>query len=107
MTERRVWIAQCLCPQRHAILATAGEADDEANAEVAIRAPLRATIGDLIELGQLNPWCGLCNAKADTWKYELTRSRFRTMEEGEPELRKAEAEQMVMAAVFGDMKRSD
>jgi hypothetical protein len=40
----RVWIAQCLCPQRHAILTSAGEAADRDEAEDDIEQPLRGRI---------------------------------------------------------------
>jgi len=41
-----VWLAQCLCPQRHCILATAGEGK---NATEKILAQLRRTIRTLFE----------------------------------------------------------
>jgi hypothetical protein len=99
-----VWIAQCLCPARHAILAAAGECDSEAEAIKLVRAPLTETIADLLELQQLNPWCGLCNAHAETWIVELGRTRFATMAEAEPMLRQNEVSQQAARIVFGDMK---
>lgn len=105
--NKRVWIAQCLCPQRHAIMATAGEAENEPEAQEAILKPLRQHLASAVIVGAINPHCGLCNAQIETWNYEVARTRFRTLKEAEPELRKAEGEQVVMAAIFGDMKRSD
>jgi hypothetical protein len=103
----RVWIAQCLCPQRHCILATAGEAENEAAAEATVAGPLRKQVAELLKSGEINPWCGLCNARAETWRYDLARSRFRSMEEAAPDLLRSEVEQAATRALWGDMKRND
>jgi len=89
---RRVWIAQCLCPARHAILAVAGEAEEE-TASQTLLVPLREEIALLLASGTINPFCGICLSPDDTWKYEVGRTRFRTMDEAKPSLRKSEAEQ--------------
>lgn len=101
-----VWIAQCLCPERHAIMAVSGEAD---NAEDAadITWALREKVEELLHSRAINPWCGLCNALSFTWRYELGLTRFRTMEEATAELRRNEAEQAVTRQLYGDMPRSD
>jgi hypothetical protein len=97
----RVWIAQCLCPQRHAICATSGKAKDVTDAsELAVS--LRAQVREMIDDGTINPWCGLCAAKAETWTYELGRTRFGSMQEAEPELRQSEREQAHVRRLFGD-----
>ncbi len=102
-----VWIAQCLCPQRHCICAIAGEAADVSDAQTALLERLRSEVADLIAGQMLNPWCGLCHAPASEWQYEVRRSRFATMEEAEPALRQLEAEQIVVASLWGDLPRSD
>src|SRR5579864_7504118 len=84
---RRVWIVQCLCPARHCILAAADEAESEVEAERTIRQPLRRRIAEMLAAGVLNPWCGLCDAKRATWRFELRRTRFETMAEAEAPLR--------------------
>lgn len=66
-----VWIAQCLCPQRHCICAIAGEAVDVSDAQRAILAQLQEQVADLIAKRLFNPWCGLCHAPASEWKYEV------------------------------------
>lgn len=103
----RVWIAQCLCPQRHTILAAAGEVDGDKEAATRVHAPLRATVADMIQLGIINDHCGLCHAKADTWTYEVAPTEFATLEEAQPHLKQLETEQAAVRAVWGDMKRSD
>lgn len=103
----RVWVCQCLCPQRHCILAAAGEADSQAAAEEAVENPLRASVNMLLTTRAANSWCGLCKAGQETWRYELARTRFRTIEEAAPYLERSEAEQAAMRAVWGDLPRSD
>lgn len=100
----RVWIAQCLCPQRHAILAAADEADDREAAETIVLSPLRAGLAALMAAGTVNPWCGLCKAASETWSYELDRTRFATMAQAIPELRRCEAGQALTRAIFGEGK---
>jgi hypothetical protein len=97
-----IWIAQCLCPARHCMMATAGEADSEAEAQAEVRQPLRRLVASLLLDGALNQWCGLCGAHRATWKYEVARSRYRTREEAVPELKRLEAEQALTRAVWGD-----
>lgn len=100
--SQRVWIAQCLCPGRHAILATAGEATSRSEAEKKILAPLRKTIQEALSAGAINPCCALCNSKADTWTYEAGRTRFRTMEEAAPALADHAIGNAIANAVFGE-----
>ena len=102
-----VWITQCLCPDRHCIVANAGEAGDANEADWLIGRPLRATVTDMLTRNVLNPWCGLCHAPKDSWRYETRRTRFATMAEAMPVLRQAEAEMAVTNAVWADMPRSD
>ena len=97
-----VWITQCLCPQRHCIVMSAGEAESRDVAEVKVAAPLHDQVAEPLATRELNPWCGLCGARAGTWTYELARTRWRTMAEAMPELKQLEAEQAVARAVLGD-----
>ena len=103
----RVWIAQCLCPARHCIMAGVGEAETRREAEDDIAKPLRETVAEALNKGIANPRCGICKAPADTWIYDLSRTPFRSMKEAEPHLRINEAEQALAREMFGDMKRSD
>jgi hypothetical protein len=102
----RVWIAQCLCPQRHCICATAGVAESQSEAETVILEVLHEKLAALIRCGVFKPWCGLCGATKAAWRYEVGRSVWRTMEEALPTLRENEAEMLaVAAAAFGDLLR--
>jgi hypothetical protein len=103
----RVWICQCLCPARHCILANVGVADDTEEAEEAVAVPLREAVALGLQSKVLNPWCGLCNARADSWKFEISLTRFRSIEEAMPALKQIENEQRKVAATFGDLPRSD
>jgi hypothetical protein len=105
MTARRVWIAQCLCPARHAILASVGEAESYREARDKIMHPLRAQVEELVGDGTLNPFCGICYAPSDTWRYEVGRTRFTTMAEALPTLKETEAKQLATAAILGGDKK--
>jgi hypothetical protein len=98
-----VWLAQCLCPQRHAILGAAVEADYRPGAEDALIETLRLQVKRMIGSGTINPWCGLCKAPIESWRYEINRTRFASMAEAEPQLRQSEREQAVVRRAFGDL----
>lgn len=99
-----VYIAQCLCPQRHAIIAAADEADSEADAE-RVRTALRRQVISLLKSGALNGWCAICGAKRATWRYEVRRTVFATMAEALPHLQQVEAENIGTNLVYGDLER--
>lgn len=105
-SQTRVWIAQCLCPQRHCVMAVADEATDVASAEP-IRVKLIKSVADLLRTKAINPWCGLCQSPFDSWRYELGRTQWGSTAEALPALKQLAAEQAVTRAIFGDMKRSD
>ena len=71
-----VYIIQCLCPQRHCILALAYEAGEQNTQRLA---DLQAAVGKMIATGEIDPWCGICQSRERT--YETAKTRFRTMEE--------------------------
>jgi hypothetical protein len=103
----RVWVAQCLCPQRHCIMAASRGAENAADANANVLTPLQKQVESMLIIKALNPWCGLCHAAASEWTYEVRRTAFATMDEIEPALRQLEAEQIVTNALWGDMPRSD
>jgi hypothetical protein len=100
----RVWIAQCLCPQRHAILAASSEAEDRQAAEERCLKPLREQVTRMIGSGTINPWCGLCRAPLESWRYEVGRTRFASMQEAEPAMRQSEREQGHLRRIVGDLE---
>lgn len=104
-TKNRVWIAQCLCPQRHAILAVADVAATAAEANKIVTALHKQVEGMLN--GALNPWCGLCGARNDTWHIEVGRTQWRTLEEALPHIRAEEIKQSATRAAWGDTHRTD
>jgi hypothetical protein len=102
--ERRVWVAQCLCPDRHCIVAAANEANSEAEAQE-ITVQLRRQVTELLRSGAINPWCGICGAKRATWKYELGRTMFATIHEASPHLARLERENATARELFGDLHK--
>jgi hypothetical protein len=100
----RVWIAQCLCPQRHCILAAADEAAGESDARATILSPLRERVAMLIADRAINPRCGICGATAETWTYEVGRTRWATLVEAMPVLTSTEADMIATGAVFGEIQ---
>src|SRR5262245_24072905 len=105
--ETRVWLAQCLCPQRHCIMAAAAEAGTEEVAREAALEPLRMAIEAALCSFKLNPWCGICEAPAQQWTFEIGRTPYHSLAEAKAPLEEEERKQRATAAVFGDMKRGD
>jgi hypothetical protein len=97
-----VWIAQCVCPSRHCIAAAYAEADGPLAAEREVRRPLVTAVCLALFAGEVNPWCGLCGAASSAWNYELARSRFSTMAEAEPEMKRLAAEQAKVRRAYGE-----
>ena len=91
-----VWLAQCLCPSRHCLLAVASDAL-EGQALIAV---LQGDVADAVEVGGMDPWCGLCGARRATWTYEVGRTIFATLREAEPALRATEAAQVRSRALL-------
>ena len=53
----RLYLAQMLCPQRHALFALAYDGEVTAAAEV------ERQMHAVLASGALNPWCGLCASR--------------------------------------------
>ena len=102
MSERRVWVAQCLCPQRHAIMAAANEARDRDHAQ-RLLVELERAIEDWLAKGVINPWCGICHAKQETWRYEVGRTRWETLDEANAALAQTAAENITAGILFGEV----
>lgn len=97
----RVWLTQCLCPQRHAITAVAGEYRDTATPPKVLEELARQQVTYLLAIRAINPWCGLCHATVDTWRYETNRTRFATMVEAAPVLERSQREQILTSIFAG------
>jgi hypothetical protein len=87
MSDRRVYIAQLLCPHRHCIVAVAEEFGTLEEAE-----DLRKLLAPIFEqiLGHRDR-CALCGSS--DFHIEIHRTLFRTMEEARPALFEQEARQ--------------
>lgn len=85
-----IYVIQCLCPNRHAIFAVAYDPKDIAHDVV--MAGFQAQIEGWIADKTINPWCGICESRV--WTYEQRRTKYDTIEEAKPELRKLEVEQL-------------
>lgn len=97
--EKRVWLAQCLCPERHCILAAADLADSAAEAQ-AIVASLEQAVAEVLAKGLIDPWCGLCRAPAESWRVEVGRTAWRDLADARPVLEQVEREQRATAAAW-------
>jgi len=91
-----VYLAQCLCPQRHALMAVYGE--DEKTLEWR----LRQMIERLIDKNAINPWCGICRASVETWYYEVAKTRFATMQEAKPALSRLQSANLEANSLLSD-----
>jgi hypothetical protein len=101
MSERRVWIAQCLCPKRHCIAAAIGEADDEAEAQQLITEVRQGVDRLMSPDGGGNPWCGICGAARETWHEEVGRTRWRSMADAGGPIRDNQIRQLLTSAILG------
>jgi hypothetical protein len=89
-----IHIIQCLCPQRHCVLAVAYDPADMNGAEAMLL--LKEGIESMIFRGIIDPWCGLCDSCE--FHYEDNATVWASMEEAKPKLEKQQAAQMAMRA---------
>jgi hypothetical protein len=90
----KVWIVQLLCPERHAIMAVAYERTDESRLN-----EMSEGIKAAMKEGNLRWECGICKdtdgPKSIDLHFEEGPTRFGTVEEAMPHLRKIEEENIV------------
>lgn len=98
-----VYIVQALCPMRHCLLALAYEPTGGQDAET-MTATLRSHFKELIEAGVMNPWCGLCRSR--DIQFENALSKFATLDEAMPEMKKMAEEQAAVRAAMQVWKAS-
>jgi hypothetical protein len=94
-----VSIVQCLCPKRHCMLAAAYVPTAE-RTPAHMKHFLRKKVTEMIALKVANPYCGICGARPETFSYEAGVTRFESMEQALPELRRLEKEQARARAIF-------
>ena len=99
-----VYLAQCLCPQRHCIMALADEHESDREAEK-LRGALRGKVFAFLKSGALRGWCALCGADRATWRYEVGATGWETTAEALEPLRQLEAEQVLTNAIWGDLDK--
>lgn len=88
-----IHLTQLLCPQRHCVVAAAWD-ENESCAQEAEDA-LRKQFRDAVQIGKLNPYCGLC--RSETLHCEVSATGWQTLEEAIPHLQRAEQEQILVA----------
>jgi hypothetical protein len=99
-SEERVWIIQCLCPQRHCVFAGAFASHGTAEQLKEQEQKVLESLDGLISSGAINPWCAICRAKRETWRLETGKTSFRTLDEAMPALRLIEAKQKATALLL-------
>lgn len=97
-----IHIIQCLCPERHAILAVAY--DDAATTGAEALQMFQSMVLVAVDGGGLNPWCGICQSRE--WFYEDGVTRFRTLAEAKPFLEQCAADQLASRALIDQQKKS-
>jgi hypothetical protein len=99
-------MAQCLCPDRHCILALAQAIEDDCPEDIArLLDRLQGTVDQALAERVINPWCGLCHAEPERWICEAGRTAFTTLAEAKPAIAESQARQDAVRTQFGDMDR--
>ncbi len=99
MPAPRVWIAQCLCPARHCIMAAAFDVSEKPAA--AAIDELNQQIRTLLDARAINPWCGIC--RSSERHCEAAPTRFASMAEAWPELLRLQRENLAASRVLGEI----
>lgn len=83
-----VYLTQCLCPQRHAIIALAFEAESDHEAVAVHQPDMIARMKTFFKSGAINAHCGICGSTE--LFFETGRTRFKTVDEATPALEHTE-----------------
>ena len=94
-----VHLIQLLCPQRHAIVALAYEADGGAEGDKAAVRRLKLQWTGMVASGGFNPWCGVCGSRE--MHCEGAPTKFKTLKEAAPFLREEEGKNMLARSQVG------
>jgi len=95
MSERRVYIAQLLCPKRHAILGAAEEFDTAEAAE-ALSKQLEQFYSELVAAKVCRSSCAICQSR--DFHIEIAVTGFRSMAEAKPVLLETERRNLAAQA---------
>lgn len=95
-----IYIIQCLCPQRHAIMAVAYD-PEELPHDVAM-ATFQQQIEEWVSKQVIDPWCGICHSRE--WRYERAKSKYKTMDEAGAELSKMETANRASRRIVDQLK---
>lgn len=91
-----IWITQLLCPQRHCIIAAAW--DDQEDAAPQVEHQVRTGFFESVKKHELNPFCGICQSRS--LHCESGPTKWKTMEEALPHIKREEAKQIADAAIL-------
>lgn len=95
-----IWIAQVLCPSRHAIMALAFDRDDLTPEQAS--AKLIVTLENALRARTLRRECNICGSSS--WRVEAGPTRFHLIEEARPELERLERENDMTRRFFAALK---
>lgn len=100
MTEERVWLIHCKCPNGHFIMGCAfvceydpawSAIDDTNNLPEPACGKIKEAMAMLFEMvdasiekGRLNPWCDTCKAPRSTWPFTPLTTRYKSIREAAP-----------------------
>lgn len=87
-----IYLTQWLCPLRHCSVALAWDSSNTTFAQVLEQGE------EIYRTGQVNRWCGICGSRAIIPEHGIT--RFKSMEQALPELRRLEREQVVASSIL-------
>lgn len=82
--ERCVWLAQCVCPNGHTIMAYANEAQGLLDAKQSVVDRLHQHMIDRFRDGTIALTCFVCKAHRDQWRFCVARTPYATMVEAQP-----------------------
>jgi hypothetical protein len=89
-----IWITQWLCPQRHCSIGLFW--DDAQETKNTVTAQGEA----MYRKGPINRWCGICGSRKLKPEHAVT--RFRSLEEGMPEFRRMQRENLATRKIIGE-----
>lgn len=100
----KVRIIQCLCPNRHCILAVT-YATNTGKCIPEFADTFRQSVDKLIAQKQITPTCAICGSASTEFTYEDAPTKFKTMEEARPEMERLEEQQRLSREMHLMLKR--